>query len=89
MRAYILINNWGGRKEISILASYHEIEKASVRVSSIRSLKYSLLTDLREGARITIATLKHSGHNFCEVDKPAGADYSGEGEKAHYSKLYS
>lgn len=71
-----------------ILASYHEVEKTSVRVSSIRSLKYSLLTDLREEAGITIATLKHSGCKFCEIDKPAAADYSGRRKNPHYSKLY-
>lgn len=48
-----------------------------------------MLTDLREEAGITIATLKHSGHKFCEIDKPAAADFSGRGKNPHYSKLYS
>lgn len=50
--------------------------KTSVAVSNTRSLKYSLLTDQREEAGITIATLKHTSHKFYKTEKPAMADYS-------------
>ena len=43
--------------------------------------KIFMLTDQREEAGITIATLKHTSHKFCKIDKPAAADYSGEKKK--------